>query len=831
MTSDKLDIAWINEQVAKYAEVYPRYSDYAKTLYKILCMAMVRISPNAIVQAREKSIPSFAEKIIRKKYNQPDPVRSFTDLCGVRVIVQTRDEIEKVSDFIKTNFWIDWENSVDVSERLKFNEFGYRSVHYVIQLNPGNIKELGYGIEIPDSLLADEKTPMKAEIQVRTSLENTWSEFDHEKSYKSAFPIPEIWSRELAVVAALLENADSIMTRIAGGLKKYESNYGSYMSIHELRREIEVQKIVLKYTTDDHLVAHKLGKMYMALGDWQDAVDTLMIYKDLGYQPIIRDLGISIIKLNSKNKSSDEYKAGQDILLKAIDMKPDDTDAIASLAGSYKGIDDKRVLKLYKRAFEIDPGEPYVLGNYLENEIRERVDATVVSMMTQSMQSAIERCNEQIIVGVNFPWAFFDLGKFSLLLGRPYMSLHAYMRAIQLSTASFMISTSLKSLEYLGPAMKDTPGYDWAVNLLKLGQAARFMDESSIQGLSGLASKNHKKIEGPVVIVVGSTDSNDEKHVEKYQALLLDAFHDYSGNIISGGTLAGISKLVGDVQRKYPTKIYTIGYVPQKLPFGTDLDKRYSEHRTTDDAQFTPMQPVKYWADILYAGINPASVKVLGLGGTSLSAFEYRLATTLGATVAILDEQKLSRKLKNDDDIAAALTKMVALPIDHYTIRAYIGTGIPGLPSEIREEIAKSLHKTYVSNFAPFMPQSNESMYDWDELDEKFRESNRRAVDHIGQKLSEIGYELEYREEGNILPVDFGKEEIEILAEMEHGRWVADRMIDGWKFGPDKDYAKMTNPYLVRWEDLEDPIRQIDRKLVTAIPEFLGEFKIQIVKK
>ncbi|MCX6645222.1 MAG: RyR domain-containing protein [bacterium] len=831
MTSDKLDIAWINEQVAKYAEVYPRYSNYAKTLYKILRAAMVRISPTAIVQAREKSIPSFTEKIIRKKYNQPDPVRSFTDLCGARVIVQTRDEIEKACDFIKTNFWIDWDNSVDVSERLKFNEFGYRSVHYVVQLNPGNIKELGFGIEIPDSLLPDEKTPMKAEIQVRTSLENTWSEFEHEKSYKSAFPIPDIWSRELAVVAALLENADSILTRVAGGLKKYESNFGSYMSIHELRREIEVQKIILKYTPDDHLVAHKLGKLYMALGEWQNAVDTLTKYQDQDYQPIIRDLGISVIKLNSKNKASDEYKAGQDILLKAIDMKQDDTDAIASLAGSYKGLDDKRVLKLYKRAFEMDPGDPYVLGNYLETEIRERVDATVVSMMAQSMQSAIERCNEQVAVGVNYPWAFFDLGKFSLLLGRPYMSLHAYMRAVQLSTASFMISTSLKSLEYLGPALKDTPGYDWAVNLLKLGRAARFMDESSIRELTDLASKNHKKIEGPVVIVVGSTDSNDEKQVEKYRALILDAFHDYNGNIICGGTLAGISKLVGEVQRKYPTKVHTIGYVPKKLPFGTDLDKRYSEHRTTDDIQFTPMQPIKYWADILYAGIDPTSVKVLGLGGASLSAFEYRLAMTLGATVAILDEQKLSRKLKNDDYLAAALMKMVALPIDHYTLRAYVGTGIPGLPPEIRNEIAKSLHKTYVSNFAPFLPQSNESMYDWDELDEKFRESNRRAVDHVSQKLSEIGYELEYKEEGNVVPIEFSKEEVEILAEMEHGRWIVDRMIDGWKYGPEKDYSKMTNPYLVRWEGLDESIRQIDRELVRAMPEFLGEFKIQIVKK
>ena len=829
MRSEKLDLEWINKQVAEYADVYHRYGDYAKMLYKILRMAMAEISPTAIIQAREKSIPSFTEKIIRKKYNQPDPLRTFTDLCGVRVIAQTRDEIEKICDFIKAYFMIDWENSVDVTDRLKPNEFGYRSVHYVVQLNPANIESLGYGIEIPDSVLPDERTPMKAEIQVRTSLENTWSEFEHEKSYKSAFPIPESWSRELAVVAALLENADAILSRIASGLKKYESNYGSYMSINELKSKIEIQKIILKHTPDDHLVAHKLGKLYIALGEWKEAVDILYDRRDVGYQPIVRDLGISMVKLHSGKKEGADYKAGQDYLLKAIDMNREDTDAIASLAGSYKGIDDKRVLKLYKMAFEMDPGDPYVLGNYLDSEIQQRVDASVVSMMTQSMQSAIERCNEQVEIGVNYPWAFFDLGKFSLLLGRPYMALHAYMRAIQLSTAPFMIDTSLRSLDFLGPALKDTHGYEWVVDLLELGRAARFMDDESIKNLSGLTTGS-KKLEGPVIIFAGSADVIEEKQVEKYRALILDAFHDYQGNIISGGTMTGISRLIGEVQRKYPTRIHTIGYVPKKLPMGTDLDKRYSEHRTTDVGQFTPMQPINYWADILHSGIDPAKVKVLGLGGSSLSAFEYRLALTFGASVAILDEQNLSRKLRSGDDFAVGLTKLVALPIDHYTLRAYVGTGIPGLPAEMREEIAKSLHNTYVSNFAPFLPQSTESMYDWEGLDERFRESNRRAVDHIGQKLNEIGYELEHREDGNIVPIEFSPEEIEVLAEMEHGRWIVDRMLDGWKYGPKKDYGTMTNPYLVRWEDLDESIRKIDRELVQAMPEFLGEFNLQIVK-
>jgi ppGpp synthetase/RelA/SpoT-type nucleotidyltranferase len=59
-------------------------------------------------------------------------------------------------------------------------------------------------VEIPEEVLG-----LKAEVQVRTLLEHSWADFNHDMSYKGAFKIPAKWERELAGLAASLESADS----------------------------------------------------------------------------------------------------------------------------------------------------------------------------------------------------------------------------------------------------------------------------------------------------------------------------------------------------------------------------------------------------------------------------------------------------------------------------------------------------------------------------------------------------------------------------------------------------------------------------------------------
>src|SRR5512140_2059384 len=131
---------WACEQNEKYRLVRPRYAAFARTLQDVLENAVKRAAPLAIIQTRPKAIPSFAEKAIRKKNKYRDPLVRMTDLCGGRVITQTLTEVQAVCEFIEKHFVIDAENSVDVSERLKPSEFGYRSVHYMVQVKRGVLR-------------------------------------------------------------------------------------------------------------------------------------------------------------------------------------------------------------------------------------------------------------------------------------------------------------------------------------------------------------------------------------------------------------------------------------------------------------------------------------------------------------------------------------------------------------------------------------------------------------------------------------------------------------------------------------------------------------------
>ncbi len=51
----------------------------------------------------------------------------------------------------------------------------------------------------------------------------------------------------------------------------------------------------------------------------------------------------------------------------------------------------------------------------------------------------------------------------------------------------------------------------------------------------------------------------------------------------------------------------------------------------------------------------------------------------------------------------------------------------------------------------------------------------------------------------------------EYLAENAHDIWAAQRMADGWQYGPQRDDARKLHPCLVPYSDLPDSEKQYDR--------------------
>ena len=75
----------------------------------------------------------------------------------------------------------------------------------------------------------------------------------------------------------------------------------------------------------------------------------------------------------------------------------------------------------------------------------------------------------------------------------------------------------------------------------------------------------------------------------------------------------------------------------------------------------------------------------------------------------------------------------------------------------------------------------------------------------------------------------FNEHEVDLLAQLEHVRWVEERRADGWQPGP-RDVAAKRTPYLVDWSQLTDEIKHLDRITVTDLPSFLNDVGYEIVR-
>jgi hypothetical protein len=263
------------------------------------------------------------------------------------------------------------------------------------------------------------------------------------------------------------------------------------------------------------------------------------------------------------------------------------------------------------------------------------------------------------------------LGIFHLLLGQPYDSLSMYAKAIQLSSTDWMIETSLRLLEKLSVVRELIRGYDWVCKLLVLGRAVKFQDQAFLEQVRLLATANVAPILGPVVIVAGGTSA--EIRPEEYRQLLLDGFRSFHGTVISGGTTAGLSGLVGAVQTAYPQSIVTIGYIPASLPDGTKKDVRYSQIRTTGGQAFSALEPLQYWTDLIASGILPAQVRLLGINGGEISAFEYRLALMLSASVGVIESSGREAACLFKDPYWGNSKNLLPLSADKKEIESFVG--------------------------------------------------------------------------------------------------------------------------------------------------------------
>ncbi|GAA2360322.1 RyR domain-containing protein [Nonomuraea africana] len=156
----------------------------------------------------------------------------------------------------------------------------------------------------------------------------------------------------------------------------------------------------------------------------------------------------------------------------------------------------------------------------------------------------------------------------------------------------------------------------------------------------------------------------------------------------------------------------------------------------------------------------------------------------------------------------------------------------PGLIAEdLVETLAMAAHTHYLADQASRGGRRslNASLVPWEELEEDKKESNRLLAEDIGRKLKEVGCALGPRVDPD-LGFAFTGEEIEILAEMEHVRWVRMMLARGWTNGPLRDDARRTHPDIGDWATLSATAKEKDRDTVRNLPDILAIAGFQVVR-
>ena len=187
--------------------------------------------------------------------------------------------------------------------------------------------------------------------------------------------------------------------------------------------------------------------------------------------------------------------------------------------------------------------------------------------------------------------------------------------------------------------------------------------------------------------------------------------------------------------------------------------------------------------------------------------------------VRIAEEAGLGSLLQSEMVRADWATSVHAFGLIHRTCAREIAM------NEDLDLLAKEIHRDFTERREKEgRSPSNPSQRLWPYLDEELKDSNRQQADHTPVKLRAIGCEIVFPEEAEPepAPVEFTPDEVELLAHMEHARWMAERFLNGWTYAAgDKDAAKKTHPCLVPWEQLPEDIKKYDREAVRNIPHLV----------
>lgn len=166
-------------------------------------------NPIESIKTRIKSTESILGKMKRK--NLPVSVESIMknidDIAGIRVICSFPEDIYLMAEYLIKQDDIELIEKKDYIQSPKSS--GYRSLHLIV--------------EVP-IFLAEEKKPVRVEVQLRTIGMDFWASLEHKLMYKKSVPedVASDLQKELLDCANISASLDLRMQKIRNQLAQYE---------------------------------------------------------------------------------------------------------------------------------------------------------------------------------------------------------------------------------------------------------------------------------------------------------------------------------------------------------------------------------------------------------------------------------------------------------------------------------------------------------------------------------------------------------------------------------------------------------------------------------
>lgn len=199
----------LDKRIDDFKIWYDQNLDFHETSVKFFCKQISLIPGVETIKGRVKEYNECISKFNRKYLPQLKPeddntkIRDcLTDLIGIRAVCFYAEDVNKIRRRLKSYF-----TEIEITDKSGLLEktddkFGYKSLHLQLKLKPG----------LSGVHDAHKFKNVNIELQVRTLIQDAWSNLDHKIKYKKS--IPHSLKRRINRLSALFEIADDEFSNI-----------------------------------------------------------------------------------------------------------------------------------------------------------------------------------------------------------------------------------------------------------------------------------------------------------------------------------------------------------------------------------------------------------------------------------------------------------------------------------------------------------------------------------------------------------------------------------------------------------------------------------------